>query len=139
MGGSVGPPLPELDLDNRAFWTGGASGQLLITRCQGCGTWLHPPRPACRVCHGTDVVPTAAAGTGIVVTYTVNLQAWVPDLEVPSVFAIVELDEQPGLRLTTRLVAVDPADVRIGMRVRVRFEQVEDVWLPLFAPEDAPR
>ena len=131
----MGPPVPELDLDNRAFWTGGATGQLLIARCQSCGTWLHPPRPACRACYGTDVTAEPAAGTGTVVTYTVNHQAWVPDLDVPYVLAIVELDEQPGLRLTTRVVGVDPTAVAIGMRVRVRFEQKEDVWLPLFEPD----
>jgi uncharacterized protein len=130
----VGPPLPELDLDNRAFWTGGASDQLLITRCARCRTWIHPPRPACRSCHSMEVAPEPVAGTGVVATFTINHQPWMPGLEVPYVLAIVELDEQPGLRLMTRLVDVEPADVAIGMRVGVRFEQVDDVWLPLFGP-----
>jgi uncharacterized OB-fold protein len=55
------------------------------------------------------------------------------------VLAIVLRDDQPGRRLMPRLVDVDPADVVIGLRVRVRFEQVEDVWLPLFAPEGPER
>jgi len=130
----VQPPLPELDFDNRAFWTGGASGQLLITRCRSCGTWLHPPRPVCRVCGSTDVVPEAVSGRGTVVTYTVNHQPWLPDMDVPYVLAIVELDEQPGLRLTTRLTGIDRSDVAIDMRVQVGFEPVEDIWLPVFAP-----
>jgi uncharacterized protein len=127
-------PLPELDFDNEAFWTGGAAGELRITHCQACGLWLHPPRPVCRRCRSTAVVAEAVSGTGTVVTYTVNHQAWLPDVEVPYVLAIVELDEQAGLRLTTRLVDVDPGSVRVGLRVRVRFEAVDDVWLPLFAP-----
>lgn len=126
------PPLPELSVDNKAFWTGGASGQLLVTRCGACGLWLHPPRPVCRRCHSTDVRPEAVSGAGTVVTYTVNRQQWLPDLEVPYALAIVELDEQTGLRLTTRLVDVDVDAVRIGMRVSVVFQHVEDVWLPLF-------
>ena len=48
--------------------------------------------------------------------------------------AIVELPEQEGLRLTTNLVNCALEDVRIGMPVRVLFEQWEDVWLPLFEP-----
>ena len=131
-------PLPELDFENRAFWTGGAVGELRIHRCRACGLWLHPPRPVCRACFGTDVGPEPAAGTGTVVTFTVNRQPWLPDLVVPYVLAIVELDEQPGLRVVTRLVDVEPDGVSIGLRVRVRFEAVEDVWLPLFAPLDAP-
>jgi uncharacterized OB-fold protein len=38
--------------------------------------------------------------------------------------------------LTTNLVGVEPEDVQIGMPVRVVFELVEDVWLPLFTPVD---
>jgi len=51
---------------------------------------------------------------------------------VPYTLAIVELDEDALLRVSTRLVGVEPADVRIGLRVRVIFEQNEDVWLPCF-------
>ncbi|KCZ93225.1 hypothetical protein HJO_05200 [Hyphomonas johnsonii MHS-2] len=47
------------------------------------------------------------------------------------------LEEQDGLNLTTNIVNCDPADVRIGMPVTVVFEQVEDVWLPLFEPSPA--
>ena len=131
-------PLPELDFENRAFWTGGATGQLLIHRCGACLLWLHPPRPVCRACRSTDIAPQPSAGTGTVVTFTVNRQPWLPGIEVPYVLAIVELDEQPGLRVVTRLVDVEPDGVAIGLRVGVRFEAVEDVWLPLFAPLAAP-
>jgi len=61
----------------------------------------------------------------------------VPGQQVPYVLAIVELVEQPDVRLTTRLVGVTPGNVRIGLPLRVRFEQVEDVWLPLFEKDDA--
>ena len=43
--------------------------------------------------------------------------------------------EQDDVRLTTNIVNCEPADVTIGMPVRVVFEQREDVWLPLFEPE----
>jgi hypothetical protein len=136
----VPAPLPALDPDTTAFWTGGQEGRLLITRCGTCRTWLHPPVPVCRFCLGTSVAPEQVAGTGTVLTYTVNRQQWAPDLAVPYVIAIVGLDEGPGLRVTTRLVGVDPPEVTIGMRVQVKFEHVSDgagpdVWLPLFTPE----
>ena len=130
-------PLPELDFDNEAFWTGGAAGELRIYRCRACGFWLHPPRPVCRACLSTDVGAEAASGMGAVATYTVNRQPWLPGLEVPYVLAIVELDEQPGLRLMTNIVNCSAEAVKIGMRVRVVFEQREDVWIPLFEPVSA--
>jgi uncharacterized OB-fold protein len=126
-------PLPVVAFEEQAFWTGGADGRLLITRCRACGWWIHPPRPACRRCRSTDVAAEAVSGRGTVYSYTVNHQPWAPGLAVPYVLAVVALDEQDGLRLTTRLV--DPPErLAIGDPVEVRFEQVaDDVWLPLFA------
>lgn len=76
------------------------------------------------------------SGRGTVASFTVNHQAWVPDLPVPYVVAIVELAEQPGLRFVSNIVGVTPDEVHIDMPVRVTFEQVEDVWLPLFKRDD---
>jgi uncharacterized OB-fold protein len=131
-------PLPTLDADNRAFWTGGEHGQLMISRCNACHHWLHPPVPVCRYCLSTDVAPAPAAGTGRVFSYTVNHQQWLPGQHVPYLLVIVELDDEPDLRLISRLVGVDAtADVDwIGTRVRAVFEQVDDIWLPLFTPDE---
>ena len=41
----ITPPLDEL---NRPFWTGGASGELRITRCQSCRRWVFPLSSQCR-------------------------------------------------------------------------------------------
>jgi uncharacterized protein len=52
---------------------------------------------------------------------------------IPYVVALVDLDEGP--RVMTNLVGCDPADVRIGMPVRVRFEAATpEVTVPRFAP-----
>lgn len=71
-------------------------------------------------------------------SYTINRYQWAPGIEPPYVLAEVELDEQPGLRLLTAIVDVDPdaepPHVTIGMPVEVRFGQSGDAWLPLFAP-----
>jgi uncharacterized OB-fold protein len=53
------------------------------------------------------------------------------------VIAIVEIEEEPGVRLTTNIVGCSPDDVHIGMPVQVVFEQYDDVWLPLFEPAQA--
>src|SRR5262249_60306617 len=75
-----------------------------------------------------------------VVTDTVNHQRWMPGLEVPYVIAIVELVEQRNLRLTTNIVGCPPDAVRIGMPVKVTFQQASDeIALPMFEPDDAPR
>jgi uncharacterized OB-fold protein len=47
----------------------------------------------------------------------------------------VEIDEQPGLRLMTNIVGCPAESVHVGMRVRVVFEEHDDVFMPLFTPE----
>jgi uncharacterized OB-fold protein len=124
--------LPKLDADNRVFWTSGADGKLRLMRCQDCKTFIHPPRPVCRQCLSENVRAEAVAGSGVVDTYTLNYQKWRPDLEVPYVIARVAIDGAPGVYLTTNIVGCPPESVDCGDRVRVKFEQHADVWLPLF-------
>lgn len=125
-------PVPRLDADNRAFWTGGADGELRLTRCQDCGTFIHPPKPVCRHCLSDNVAPEAVAGTGVVDTFTVNHQAWRPGMEVPFVIARVAVDGAPGVYLTTNIVNCPVDDVDIGDRVKVTFLQQDEIYLPLF-------
>ena len=65
-------PIPQVNDDNRAFWTGGRDGELRIVRCNDCGYYIHPPSPRCPRCLGDDVEPHAVSGRGAVYTYTVN-------------------------------------------------------------------
>jgi uncharacterized OB-fold protein len=127
--------LPRITPDNEHFWRGGADGELRFLRCQDCGYWIHPPAPICPMCLGKDVAPEAVSGRAVVHTFTVNHQPWYPDLDPPYVIAIVALDEQEGLRLTTNIVNAEIDDVHIGMRVRVVFDAYDDVYLPMFEPD----
>jgi acetyl-CoA acetyltransferase len=79
------------------------------------------------------------SGRGTVAGFTVNSHPWLPgfDLEAPYVIAIVALEEDPRVRLTTNIVGGSPDDVHVGQEVAVRFEQHDDVWLPIFEPTGA--
>jgi uncharacterized OB-fold protein len=125
-------PVPQITDDNAAFWTGGRQGELLITRCTSCGYYLHPPSPRCPKCLSDAVAPSAVSGRGTVYSYTINRQAWVPGLEVPFVLAIVELDEQPGLRLMTNIVDCPVEEVEIGLPVEVAFVERGEAFVPVF-------
>ena len=129
--------LPQVTDRNEHFWRGGAQGELRFLRCQSCATYIHPPSPICPECLGKDLAPEAVSGRARVLTYTINHQPWIPGFEPPYAIAIVEVEEQSGLRLTTNIVNCSPEDVKIGMQVRVVFEQCEDVYVPLFEPERA--
>lgn len=127
----VAPLITEL---NRHFWTGGAAGELKFLRCVDCGYYLHPPAPLCRKCFSDNIEVAAVSGRGHVVTFTVNHQQWRPGVEVPYNVALVELVEQPGLRLTTNIVGCSNEQIAIGMPVTVQFESAGDASDPVFVP-----
>jgi len=134
MTGAPVRPLPAVNEDNRAFWTGGADGALMIARCGACAYYVHPQVAVCPACESRDVRPERVSGRGEVFSFTVNHKAWLPGLPVPYVLALVELEEQAGLRLPSNIVGCDPESIAIGMKVAVRFEAVEDLHVPLFGP-----
>lgn len=131
--------LPLVTDANRHFWTGGEHGELRFLRCRACREYVHPPQPLCPRCYSRDLAPEAVSGRATVATFTVNHQAWMPGPELPYVVAIVEIVEQPSVRLTTNVVGCPPDDVRVDMPVRVVFEHHADpdgdVWIPLFEPD----
>jgi uncharacterized OB-fold protein len=135
--------LPRVDTRSGFFWKSGADGKLRFLRCAVCGTFAHPPQPLCPSCHSKEVSPEAVSGRATLATYTINHQPWMPGPELPYVVAIVEIEEQPDVRLMTNLVNCPLDDIRIGMPVRVVFEQHDDpdepespgVFLPLFEPD----
>ena len=77
-------PIPELEADSETFWRSCRVGKLMINRCQSCGWFVHPPVPVCAKCRGVDVKPEQVSGRGVLVSFTINHQAWVSGLEVPS-------------------------------------------------------
>ena len=132
-------PLPELTPANEWFWTGGADGRLRIQGCTDCGELVHPPVPVCPVCRSRSHEPVAVSGRATVAGFTVNRHHWLPGFAPPYVIAVVALEEDPSVRLTTNLLGVEPEDVEsgavgIGSEVTVRFEQHGDVHIPLFEP-----
>lgn len=124
--------LPQLTCENRFFWTSGADGKLRFLRCPDCGRFVHPPQPLCPGCLSENLAPHAVAGTGVVDSFTINHQKWRPDLAVPSIIARVRIDGAPGVVLTTNIIGCTSDEIDIEVAVRVEFEQIEDVYLPLF-------
>jgi uncharacterized OB-fold protein len=129
-------PIPHLNSENRAFWTGGATGELRLMHCGDCDAYIHPPKPICRHCLSDNVHPKVVAGAGVIETFSVNYQAWYPGLQVPFVVARVSLDGVPGVRITTNIVGCPVDAVDIGDKVRVTFEQQGEIFYPLFEKVD---
>jgi uncharacterized OB-fold protein len=138
MSEMVGPgkPLPLPDETSRAYWEGAREHELRILRCEDCQWFIHYPEPACPRCQSSRVVPVRVSGRGLVYSYTVTHHKGAPGFQndVPFVVALVELEEQAGLRIIANIRGYTPADVRIGMPVEVIFEDAgSGITLPQFS------
>jgi uncharacterized OB-fold protein len=127
--------VPVLHDLNREFWTAGSDNELRLPRCAACGFWSYPPGPMCPRCRRRTLRWETTSGTAVLFTYTHNCKAWNPEVPVPYTIGIVELPEQSGLRMTSNIVHCDPADVFIGMPLRVVFERQDEFCIPLFEPD----
>jgi uncharacterized protein len=126
-------PVPASDPLAAFFWASGADERLRFLRCGECGFYVHPPSHPCPQCFSAQLAPAVVSGKGTVAACTVNVQEWVAG-QRPYSIAVVELDEQEGLRLTSNVVGSDPYAVHIGQRVRVCYIARNDIYYPVFEP-----
>jgi len=129
----AGIPLPRPTPVSEPFWAGCAAGELRYQRCDGCGHAEFDPAWACRACGSIHLEWEVSAGLGVVETHTVVYRPQSPEFTAPYAVVIVGYDE--GFRMLTNLIGCTPAEVRVGLRVRVIFHPVGGgVWLPYVEP-----
>ena len=124
------PPVPVPDPDTASFWEGLRNGKLMLCRCDDTERWIHPPLERSRFTGG-PVHFEEVSGNGSIFSFIVVRQALVPGRTPPYVIGLVELDEQPGLRINA-VIDADPAAVRIGARVRLRIAELGGFRIPEF-------
>ncbi len=125
-------PVPHASSKVSApFWAGCRSDELRYQRCEACGVANFPPTEHCRQCLSAELRWAQSDGIGEVYSWTVVHRPVTAVFEPPYAPAIVTLDE--GYQMLTNIVGVAPADLVIGMPVRVQFHAVgDDVTLPYF-------
>ena len=125
-------PIPVPDPDTAPYWEGLKNGKLMLCRCDDTGKWIHPPLERSRFTGG-PVHFEEVGGAGTIFTFIVVRQALVPGRMPPYVVGLIELDEQPGLRINA-VIDADPADVRIGQRVELMIVELGEsgYYIPEF-------
>jgi uncharacterized OB-fold protein len=121
----AGRPVPVPDETSAPFWDAASEGRLVLARCSRCETFVHPPEPVCPHCHHTDPRFTfqAAPTTGVVRSWTVIRQSFLPGFDVPFVLVDAALDGLDDLRLIGRLLPPgSKASLHVGSAVQVVFE-----------------
>lgn len=123
-------PRPEPDEVSAPFWAAAAEHVLTLARCARCEVATLPPRVTCPSCGTTEPAWTFTPvdGTGVVRSWTVVRQSFVPgfDEDLPFVLVDVALDGQPDVRLIGRLLDGVDAPVALGSPVALAFETPTD-------------
>jgi uncharacterized OB-fold protein len=130
--------LPEGIPDwQMAFWQSLRSRKAAVQRCDECGTFRFIPKERCPKCLSPAATWTPISGNGEIYTYTVVHRAPTPAYQADAPYVIAHVTMEEGFRMASNLRGVDPAVVRIGMPVRLTYDEVTAEWtLPVFEPAE---
>lgn len=130
-------PAPVPDAETQPYWDAAARRVLSLPHCRDCNRYVFPPRPICPHCLGASLEWVELSGRGTLYSFAVMRESYMKGFDAPYLIAQVEIEEQPGLRLTTNLIDCDPRGVRIGMPVSVAFEDRSGgLVVPQFKPTE---
>ena len=128
-------PIPAITPEMQPFFAAAKQRQLCVQRCTVCGTHRFPVRAICSECLSPNADWVAVSGRGEVFSFNIMHQVYHPGFAAEVPYAVVVIKLAEGAKMISNLVGVSPDAIRIGMPVRVVFEDVTDeVTLPKFAP-----
>jgi uncharacterized protein len=135
-------PLPQIEPANKPFWDGLAAGEFRVPKCDNCGHYNWVPFPACRSCLNEAQTWTPVSRDATVWSFSVvHRGPGAFNEEVPYAVVLAKLAEEPrGCIVIGNTVGIDPADLYVGMPLRIVFEEIpdEDVTVFRFAAADVP-
>lgn len=121
-------PIPVPDARSQPYWDAADQRRLVAQRCVNCTRYQHPPQRICLICGSAELEFVPVSGKGRIYSYTTindtRVVSLIPLQPFPAV--AVELDESPDLLLVTNLVGAAAAQIAIGARVEVLFEELGD-------------
>ncbi len=129
------PRFPEPD--TQPFWEATKGHELKYQVCTACSKVVFFPRRHCNHCGSLETEWRTSRGEGTVYTYSVVRLNRHPAFRDLGAYAVAYIDLDEGFRILSNVVGVENpvTDVKIGMRVRVKWEDQEGgIALPLFEP-----
>lgn len=141
---TLATPLPgehvriAVNKHTEPFWQAAKERRLVAPQCADCGAFRLPPTPFCPGCQSKAVNWVQLSGKATV--YSFAIVHGIPGIpELTLVPAVVDLPDAPGARLVSNIIDIAPADVKIGMALRVDFSPITNGWmLPVFRPDTGP-
>jgi uncharacterized OB-fold protein len=129
----VKPFLQELEA--KPFWSNLREHKLTAQQCNSCGKFFSfPPQGSCPHCLSSDYKWTELSGKGTVYSFVTYHRAWHPSYEGKTPYNVSLVDLEEGPRLISNVIGCAHDQVKIGMPVKVVYEDYEDYTLPKFTP-----
>ena len=98
-----------------------ADGKFMIQRSVKTGAYVFYPRPFIPGSGETDLEWVEASGEGTVYSTTVNRRS----PEKGGTFNVALIDLAEGPRMLSRVTGIAPEDIRIGMIVRAKIDEIK--------------
>ncbi len=133
-------PWVRLDHDTKNLFRAWLDRRFVITRCDDCRRYHHPPKPVCPACWSSALTLTPVSGRGTAhLVMLLHQGAPAPGVDYgkgPHPVVTVELEEQEHLRFTSTVVDCPPEDVRIGMPLELVWIDRYGAPFPAFRPRE---
>jgi hypothetical protein len=130
-----GMPQPLADSITLPFWQAAAEHRLVVQSCARCGRTRLPPAPLCAICRSTDAAWQQVSGRGEVYTYTIVHRPIAAGQPLPTIIAVIALEDAGGARMISNLVNAQPAEIAIGLPVELVWEDMStELAIPRFQP-----
>ncbi len=113
---STGGRIPVVDY--LVLGSEGAEPKLVANRCSGCGAMYFDRRNGCARCGGLEFERRDLSTTGILRSFTIVHRA-APNVAVPYVSSVVELDGGGVVKANLVEAGSDPEAIKLGMPVKL--------------------
>lgn len=120
-------PIPVPDELSKPFWDAVNERRLVVQNCTACNRMQYPPERTCSNCGSADNLAwRQVSGRGQIDGYAVVHDSRYRQLQAdqPYNLAIINLEEDPGIKFYSHLPGTPVDQVPVGARVQVEFQEV---------------
>lgn len=121
-------PAPVANELTKPFWDACNERRLVLQNCTACKRLHYPPAQKCAKCGSSTMEWKEVQGKGHIDVFFVIRDSRIKGFRAaqPVNFAVITLDEDPGINFLSNLPGAKPGEVTPGAPVQVIFEQTSN-------------
>ncbi|HJN87947.1 MAG: zinc ribbon domain-containing protein [Dehalococcoidia bacterium] len=122
-------PAPVPNELTKPFWDACNEGRLVLQNCTGCERLHYPPIEKCKKCGSADHMAwKEVPGKGHIDVFFVIRDSRIRGFRgaQPINFAVITLDEDPGINFLSNLPGTPAGEVPVGAPVKMIFEETSN-------------